>query len=798
MMRNPVRKVRFATALLIALTSGAGGTPAAGPDTIDLRGATVIVREGDLAPTEASALTVLIEEVERRTGIRLAPGAESRSGETGAGARIHLSGPGTREGRPPAGAEGFRLVTRAADAAGVSARVEISGADARGVLYGVGEFLRRATMKPGRLGIAAGLDISTAPAWPIRGHQLGFRDRANSWDAWDLDQFDQHIRELAVFGANAIENIPFQDPRTSPLMKLTREEINAGMSRICDRYGMDYWVWTPADFDLNDAEARADMLRRHEELYASCVRMNGVFFPGGDPGDNPPDLVWAFVGDVAERLNARHPGARVWISLQGYRREWVDRIFEYIETESPDWLGGLVAGPSSPPVPMLRPRLPRRYGLRLYPDITHNKLCQYAVPWWDQALARTLGREAVNPRPVQYAAIHNRFAPYSDGFISYSDGVHDDVNKIIWLARGWNPEADVREVMIEYGRFFFGPDAAERTADLILALEKNWQGPLATNGAVDAVLAEAETITALHPALAANWRWQMNLLRANYDAHVRHRLILDTELEARANRALAAAGSIGADAAADAALEILALPDSDTDSGSARARLRRRIIDLCDDLFDSIRLQTSVTKHMASGAERGAVLDFIDLPLNNRWWIEDELAKVRAMDSETEKLARIAVIRDWENPGPGGYYDDIGNPAKSPRVVRGESDSTDPHMVRNPGPTYWWWDQGLTRERLSWQCSMEWPLGVSYIGLDPDAEYFVRLTGYNQSLLRIDGERVTPRLDGRGLGEFKEFDVPSPALADGQLMLTWDAPTDEGHLNWRQQSRLTEVWLIRK
>jgi hypothetical protein len=30
----------------------------------------------------------------------------------------------------------------------------------------------------------------------------------------------------------------------------------------------------------------------------------------------------------------------------------------------------------------------------------------------------TLGREAINPRPVQYAEIHNTFAPYTAGFIS--------------------------------------------------------------------------------------------------------------------------------------------------------------------------------------------------------------------------------------------------------------------------------------------------------------------------------------------------------------------------------------------
>ena len=54
-------------------------------------------------------------------------------------------------------------------------------------------------------------EIATSPAYPIRGHQLGYRNTANSWDAWTVDQYEQYIRELALFGSNCIENIPFQD-----------------------------------------------------------------------------------------------------------------------------------------------------------------------------------------------------------------------------------------------------------------------------------------------------------------------------------------------------------------------------------------------------------------------------------------------------------------------------------------------------------------------------------------------------------------------------------------------------------
>ena len=66
-------------------------------------------------------------------------------------------------------------------------------------------------------------------------------------------------------------------------------------------------------------------------------------------------------------------------------------------------------------------------------------------------------------------------------------------------------------------------------------------------------------------------------------------------------------------------------------------------------------------------------------------------------------------------------------------------------------------------------------------GLDPQGTYTVRLTGYGQSLLRLDGDRVTPSVDGKEIGEFKEFPVPPHRVQDGRLVLTWDSPTNESN-----------------
>ena len=768
--------------LLAALPSAAA---------IDLSQAVVVVRPGAVPNAEKAAAAIVSEELAKRSGLRLPVSSAwpqdkpviAITSET-AVPQWNRRIPARTEKRP----EGYRLYVQA----GSPPVVWLIGADARGCLYAAGALLRRIDWTNGGLSLAVPLDIATAPAYPIRGHQLGYRTQANSYDAWNPAQFEQYIRELTFFGANSIENIPFHDDRPTPVMKFSRREMNRDISEICARYGLDYWIWVPADFDLANSALRTKMLARYDELFQDSKELTGVFFPGGDPGANPPELVLPFLEEVAGRMRPSHPRARIWLSLQWFTPAQVDYVYRYLDEKSPEWFAGLVAGPSGPPIPETRTRLPKRYKLRLYPDLTHNKICQYQVPNWDQAYALTLGREAINPRPSEFAAIHNRFAGYSDGFLSYSDGVHDDVNKTIWSARSWDPALPVRDILVDYARVYFDPAVAQAAADGILALERNWRGPLVMNGAVEATLLAWQALERQAPQMEKQWRWQMCLLRANYDAYIRRRLIRETELEAEANRILAAARTRGADASMDEAMAVL----NRAAGRSAAPKLRRRIEELCEALFRSIGLQTSVKKYYASGEERGAVLDFVDYPLNNRWWLEDQFRGIRALGSEADKVRRLDRIAAWEHPGPGSFYDNVGNESKSPHVVRSEIENPGPSAVRRPEPTFWWWDEGFSRARLTWQATL-WPVAVVYEGLDPQAAYIVRSSGYGQALLRIDGDRVEPDVDGREMGEFKKYAVPAKYIQDRKLVLTWDKPADEDKLNWRRKSRLAEVWLLK-
>lgn len=726
---------------------------AASLHAIDLSHAVILTPPGPELP----AATVLAEELQHRSGLRL----KTTTIRPAAGAVIALA---VTPNLPP---DGYQIATN-------NNTVQINGASPRAVLYGVGHLLRQLNWGPNTLELPNNINLTSAPKLPIRGHQLGYRNTNNTWDAWTVPQFETYIRELALFGMNAVEGIPLFSEKPSPHAKLPAREMNRAITQICERYGLDYWIWAPVQFKPADTAKASAYLDEITQIARDSATLSALFVPGGDPGDNPPETLLPFLAQMAARVRAVHPQAQIWLSLQGFNEAKANYVYAWLARETPPWFGGIVAGPSSPPVAETRRRIPAGMKIRLYPDVSHNVRSQFEVPDWDQTYALTLGRETVNPRPVEYAARHRKTASLASGGITYSDGVHDDVNKIIWTALDWDPNRAPRDILIEYARLYLNARDAEEIADAILALENNWRGPLLANGAVEGTLRWWQSLATRHPELSKNWRWQMNLLRAVYDAYLRRRLLEDTQAEADANAALRR-GEV------TPARQALARPTKET-------ALRQQILDPCDQLWLSINLQSSVEKYKSRDAQRGAIRDFVDLPLNNRWWLEDEIAKAEKLP-ETQRNLRLLELANWESPGEGSFYDDIGNIAKMPHVER----DTDEDEAT---PLFWWRNDGYSRERRSWLVT-QWPHKMVYEGLDPKFEYTVRTTGYGQALLKINGKRVQPVKDGKQIGEFKEFTVPPSELTNGRIVLTWDKAGDEAHLNWRNRSRLSEVWLLR-
>jgi hypothetical protein len=803
----------FTKVLLTGLivSGGIGGLASTTAAEIDLSRAVLVVPDG-LANTELKAVQLLVDEVRRRSHIGWHPmirwPADKVPVIAVSPARLVDALPARyRHVVPsqPAGneKEGFRIQTVDGNGDGAPI-VSLVGNDARGVLFGVGRLLRALRLSRGHATLTESMNLSSAPKYPLRGHQLGYRPKTNSYDAWDLAQWERYIRDLAIFGTNAIELIPprSDDAVNSPHFPLPPIEMMTGMSQICAEYGLDVWIWYPAlDADYSDPKTVAFALKEWGEVFRKLPRIDAVFVPGGDPGHTRPKVLMALLEKQTANLKAFHPNAQMWVSPQSFSREWFEEFLELLRAE-PAWLTGVVFGPQVRiPLPELRRAIPSRYPIRDYPDITHSLRCQYPVPDWDVAYSLTEGREVINPRPRDEAAIFHAFADQTIGFITYSEGCNDDVNKIVWSALGWDPDSDVLEVLRDFGRCLVGLRGREADdfAHGLLALEQNWRGPLLTNGSVETTLQQFQAMERqVSPQVLANWRFQQALYRAYYDAFVRSRQIYETDLEERAIDYLRAARKSGSRAALDQAEAIL----DRAVSQPVAADLRARVFELAEALFQSIRMQLSVPRYKAIGVGRGATLDTIDQVLNDRLWLERQFEAIRKLDNEPARQREIDAIVNWTNPGPGGFYDDLGDPQHRPHLVLGSTYNKDPASFhgtmtafdQNPG-----WRRSWCRHAAT---IFGQPLRIRYDGLDREAAYRLRVV-YTGDMFQIkiglkanDSIEVhPPLLKPRGMRPL-EFDLPGELTNGGTLSLTWVAEPERGG-NGRG-CQVAEVWLIKK
>jgi hypothetical protein len=293
-----------------------------------------------------------------------------------------------------------------------------------------------------------------------------------------------------------------------------------------------------------------------------------------------------------------------------------------------------------------------------------------------------------------------------------------------------------------------------------------------------------------------NWRLQQALYRAYYDAYVHDRLVYETGLEAQAIDVLRQARATGSLAAIDRARAILDKAVTDHVSADRRAR----VFELAEALFQSIRMQLSVARYKAISVGRGANLDTIDVPLNNRLWLERQFEDLRKNDQEEERLRGLEAIVNRTDPGPGGFYDSLGDLTGQPHLVHGPGFARDPSFLRSslvgfnragPWPMAWWRNA---------QSLNDAPLQMHYDDLDKSAHYSLRVVYSGDAArsirLEADGIEVHPLMAKPFPVRPASFDIPPQATADGSLTLTWTGEPGRGG-NGRG-CQVSEVWLVRK
>ncbi|MCX5756982.1 MAG: hypothetical protein NTU83_00440 [Candidatus Hydrogenedentes bacterium] len=308
------------------------------------------------------------------------------------------------------------------------------------------------------------------------------------------------------------------------------------------------------------------------------------------------------------------------------------------------------------------------------------------------------------------------------------------------------------------------------------------------------------------PRIKLEWRFQQGLYRAYYDAYIYRRLAYETELEREATDELRRAGSVGAALALDQAERIINRAVLEP----VAQDLRARVFELGEALYQSIRMQLSVPKYQAIAADRGANLDLIDLPLNNRTWLLEQFGRIRALPNEPDRLRAIEGVADWGNPGPGGFYDDLGSLTQQLHLVKNTGAGTyaaqspdypDPEFRSEPLMAF----DYDPRYRASWnyyaETRYESPLTLHYENLDPAASYKVRAIYAGDSMerrirLTANGVEIHPFIGKPTPPKPLEFDIPREVTAKGNLTLSWSQEPGRGG-NGRG-CQVAEVWLIRK
>ena len=184
--------------------------------------------------------------------------------------------------------------------------------------------------------------------------------------------------------------------------------------------------------------------------------------------------------------------------------------------------------------------------------------------------------------------------------------------------------------------------------------------------------------------------------------------------------------------------------------------------------------------------------------------------QIRKRSSEAERLQAIRQILEWTNPGPGGFYDDLGNSSAQPHLVRGLDYEKDPAFLASPHAGF---EEGVETDdkpegawRYSWlnhaESLNDAPLTLHYDKLDRSARYKLRVVYGGDSrkkkirLSTGDGVEIHPLMAKPWPVRPIEFEIPPSATARGELTLNWFREPALGG-NGRG-CQVSEVWVIKQ
>jgi hypothetical protein len=457
---------------------------------------------------------------------------------------------------PGVGAEGFRI----ADSAPRTIRV--SGNDVRGLLYGVGKFLHTSAYDNDGFTAGAWRGVSV-PRMPVRGIYLATHFQ-NFYQVAPIEEVTRYVEDLSLWGVNTFlvwfgmeEFNGISDPKAQAMLERLR-----ALSNIVKNLGLDASLGCICNdgYKNSPAHLRADdstvgHAGYHTRMGPRIYNLGNELCPS-KPG--VPEMELGFCQEKFEAFksvgldywfitpydnggctcsNCAPWGANGYLRMaeplaRAYRRafpegkvvlgtwyfdRWADGewagITAKFKATKPDWVDYIMADnfEEYPRYP-LENGVPGGFPLLNFPDIS----MWGQDPW---------GGYGANPCPGRLQERWNTTRDKLSGGLAYSEGVYEDLNKVICARLYWDPDRPARETVKEYAAFEFSPAVVNDVARVVEIFEGNHRRNQISELAGEACELLDRAEAKLTPQARRSWRWRLLRIRAAIDQELyRNRL----------------------------------------------------------------------------------------------------------------------------------------------------------------------------------------------------------------------------------------------------------------------------------
>jgi hypothetical protein len=437
------------------------------------------------------------------------------------------------------GMEGYKITD------GPGSSVQIIGNDERGLLYGVGRFLHSSRYDQGGFTPSAWRGTSV-PKCPMRGIYFATHFD-NYYEAASPHELGRYVEDLALWGFNLLavtyphwQYSSYDDPAARKMNEHLRR-----IMRVAKQVGLRVSIGdalnggfrsTPKEllctpvpdplgrhghFGVNlcpsKAAARERLLKNWERLldeFADPGIDFVTYWPYDEGGCGCRDCwPWGARGypnlsrAVSALVRKKSPQTRVIVSTWTFDTppcgEWEGLSKALAEDKT--WADYIQADAHED-----FPRFPLERGVTGgLPLLNFPEISMWGQGPW--------GGYGSNPLPARLQRLWNQTEGKLSGGTPYSEGIYEDINKVICSQFYWDPQRSAVETVREYARFEFSPDVADEVVKVVEAFEKNHLrgqiGPSANEAFERVKRIEAK----LTPQARAAWRWRIVYLRALID-----------------------------------------------------------------------------------------------------------------------------------------------------------------------------------------------------------------------------------------------------------------------------------------